>query len=470
MKIINNIFVLLIAASLINACGVGKKYSRAELNLPDNYRTEAKITSDTVPLPWKTFFRDPILIGLIEQSLEKNNTIVAAMKSVEQTELMYKQAKLQFLPTIDFSTGGNRNWLSRNSLNGSLSEQFIGTTYMDDYNAGFNLSWEIDIWRKAKMQKEDALAGYFSQQENLNALRTRIITEVASAYYNLIALDEQLRIAERNTALSDSTLRMITLQYNSAEVSSLALEQATAQKKTAELLIPLAKQNIAMQENALSILCGNYPSFIERVGNLEQAIPEELFPTGVPAWILSRRPDVKMAEYTVMSANAKTGLANANMYPTFSLSASFGTNSFNFNNWFSLPGSLAKNLGLNLIQPVFRRKSLKTAYDIAVIEQEKAVLQFKETVLIAVREVSDALVTLKYTDERLILVEEKTKSLNKATNDAILLYRSAMANYLEVVTAQNNSLQNELEAITIKRDKLIALTTLYRSLGGGFEF
>ena len=464
MKIINNIFVLLIATILINACGVGKKYSRAELNLPDNYRTEA--TSDTVQLPWKTFFKDPILIGLIEQSLEKNNTIVAAMKSVEQTELMYKQAKLQFLPTVDFSTGGNRNWLSRNSLNGSLSEQFIGTTYMDDYNAGFNLSWEIDIWRKAKMQKEDALAVFFSQQENINALRTRIITEVASAYYNLIALDEQLRIAERNTALSDSTLRMITLQYNSAEVSSLALEQAAAQKKTAELLIPLAKQNIAIQENALSILCGNYPSFIERTGSLEQAIPKELFPTGVPAWLLSRRPDVKMAEYAVMSANAKTGLAKANMYPTFSLSASFGTNSFNFNNWFNLPGSLAKNLGLNLVQPVFRRKFLKTAYDIAVIEQEKSVLQFKETVLIAVREVSDALVTLKYTDERLILVEEKTKSLNKATNDAVLLYRSAMANYLEVVTAQNNSLQNELEAITIKRDKLIALTTLYRSLGG----
>lgn len=469
MKITTNIIVLLIVAAFISACGVGKKYNRAELDLPDNYRTEVETTADTVQMPWKTFFKDPILIGLIEQALEKNNTIGVAMKSVQQTELMYKQAKLQLLPTIDFTTGGNRSWLSRNSLNGSLSEQFIGTTYMDDYNAGFNLSWEIDIWRKAKMQKEDALAGYFSQKENLNALRTRIITEVASAYYQLIALDEQLLIAQRNADLSDSTLRMITLQYNSAEVSSLALEQARAQKKTAELLIPLAKQNSAVQENALSVLCGTYPTSIERAGSLAQAIPEEVFPTGVPALLLSRRPDVKMAEYAVMSANAKTGLAKANMYPSFSLSASLGANSFNFNNWFNLPGSLAKNIGLNLMQPVFRRKSLKTAYDIAVIEQEKAVLQFKETVLVAVREVSDALVVLKYTDERLILVDEKSKALSKATNDAVLLYKSAMANYLEVVTAQNNSLQNELEAVTIKRDKLIALTTLYRALGGGTE-
>lgn len=469
MKITSTTIVLLIATAFISACGVGKKYSRAELDLPDNYNTSVETVSDTVQLPWRTFFKDPVLIGLIEQALEKNNTIGVAMKGVQQTELMYKQAKLQFLPTLDFTTGANRSWLSRNSLNGSLSEQFIGTMYMDDYNAGFNLSWEIDIWRKAKMQKEDALAGYFAQQENFNALRTRIITEVALAYYNLIALDEQLLIAQRNTDLSDSTLRMITLQYNSAEVSSLALEQAAAQKKTAELLIPLAKQNIAVQENALSILCGTYPTSIERAGSLTQAMPEELFPTGVPAWLLSRRPDVKMAEYAVMSANAKTGLAKANMYPSFSLSASLGVNSFNFNNWFNLPGSLAKNVGLNLLQPVFRRKSLKTAYEIAVIEQEKSVLQFKEAVLVAVREVSDALVVLKYTDERLVLVDEKTKSLNKASNDAILLYQSAMANYLEVITAQNNLLQNELEAITIKRDKLIALTTLYRALGGGTE-
>lgn len=469
MKTANRTIIIIIAAAFISACGVGKKYSRTELDLPDQYREPVAMTADTVQLPWRTFFKDPVLIELIEKALEKNNSIAFAVKNVQQTERMYKQAKLQFLPTVDFTAGANRSWLSRNSLNGSLSEQFIGTPYMDDYNAGFNLSWEIDIWRKAKMQKEDALAGYFSQKENLNALRTRIISEVATAYYHLIALDEQLAIAQRNTALSDSTLKMIELQYNSAQVSSLAVEQAAAQKKTAELLIPLAKQSIEMQENALSILCGSYPGSIERAGNLDVATPEEIFPTGVPALLLSRRPDVKMAEYAVVAANAKTGLAKANMYPSFSLTASIGTNSFNFNNWFNLPGSLAKNLGLNLMQPVFRRRALKTAYDIAVMEQEKAVLQFKESVLIAVGEVSDALAILKYSDERLVLIEEKNRSLTKATNDAVLLYKSAMANYLEVVTAQNNSLQNELDAITIKRDKLIALTNLYRALGGGTE-
>lgn len=469
MKFINKNIVVAGTIFLVS-CSVGKKYNRTELDLPESFREErVTVTSDTVQLPWRTFFRDPLLVQLIEKALDKNNSVGVAIKSMQQTELSYKQSRLQLLPNLDFNAGANRTWLSSNSLNGSLSEQFIGTMYMDDYNAGLSLSWEVDIWGKAKMQKEDALAVYFMQRENLVALRTRIISEVAQAYYNLIMLDEQLKVAQRNVVLGDSTLQMIRVQYRSAQVSSVAVEQAAAQQKTAELLIPLAKQNIAIQENALSILCGNYPNLVERAGNLETALPEEIFATGVPATLLSRRPDVRSAEYAVLSANARTGLAKANMYPSFSLTASAGANSFLFNNWFDLPGSLVKNLGLNLSQPVFRRKSLKTAYEIAQLELEKATLDFRQSVLVAVGEVSDALATLNHSEQRLKLVDEKKASLSKATNDVMLLYKSAMANYLEVITAQNNALQNELDAITIKREKLTALTNLYRALGGGTE-
>lgn len=464
-----NMLIAAFAFTLLGACSVGKKYTRTELDMPKNFREQISVTADTVMLPWKNFFKERQLVALIEKALEKNNDVAIAMMNIQQTELAYKQAKLQLLPTLDFTAGANRNWLSKNSLNGSLSQQFIGTPYMDEYNAALNLSWEVDIWGKAKMQKQEAMSGFFMQKENLQALRTRIISQVAEAYYNLITLDEQLKVAERNVLLSDSTLRMTKLQYNSAKVTSVAVEQTEAQKKTAELLVPLAKQNIAIQENALSILCGSYPTSVERAGSLELAMPNALFADGVPASLLSRRPDVKAAEYAVMIANAKTGLAKANMYPAFSLTASVGANSFKFNNWFDLPGSMIKNLGTNLTQPVFRKKALRTAYDIALIEQEKTVKQFRQSVLVAVGEVSDALVTLKYTDERLVLIEQKNQSLAKATGNALLLYKSALADYLEVITAQNNALQNELDAIAIKRDKMIALTNLYRSLGGGVD-
>ncbi|WEK38394.1 MAG: efflux transporter outer membrane subunit [Candidatus Pseudobacter hemicellulosilyticus] len=455
-------------AVLASACTVGKQYSRPALNLPDNYRGQA-VTADSLQLPWRSFFKDPILVGLIEKALEKNNDMSVAVINMQQLELTYKQSRMGLLPTLNLSVGANRNWLSENSLNGSLSSQFLGGSYMDDYSATLNLAWEADIWGKVKMQKAGALANFLAQKENLTALKSRLIVQVAQAYYNLITLDEQLKVAHRNVLLGDSTLNLIKLQYTAAQVNSLAVEQAEAQKKTAELLVPVALQNIALQENTLSTLCGSYPDSVSRAGSLADARPEEVFPTGVPAMLLSRRPDVKAAEYAVMAANASTGLAKAAMYPSINLTPSIGTNSFKFNSWFDLPGSLVKNVGIGLTQPIFQKKALKTAHEIALLEQQKAAIQFRQSVLTAVEEVSGALVRSEQADLRMQLTSQKQASLSKATRDALLLYRNGMATYLEVITAQNNSLQNQLDMITVQRDKLTAVTDLYRALGGGTE-
>lgn len=464
----NTIAVLVVAAGLAS-CTVGKKYERANLQAPEQFRASVPLTADSVQLPWRTFFREPQLVTLIEKALEKNNNVAIAVKNIEQLDLSVKQAKLALLPTLDFTVGANRAFLSKNSLNGSLSEQFVGTSYMDNYDASLQLSWEVDIWGKAKMQKEAAIANYFGQKENLSALKTRIVSQVAQAYYNLISLDQQLLIAQRNIALSDSTLSMMRLQFTAGQITSLAVNQAEAQKKTAELLVPLAMQNIAIQENALSILCGAYPESIARSGDLAEVNPAEQFAAAVPANLLSRRPDVKAAEYMVVSANAATGLAKAAMYPAFSLTPQIGANSFKFNQWFDLPGSMAKTIAVNLAQPVFRKRSLRTAHETAIIEQEKAVIQFKQTLMTAVGEVSDAMARSNGAAQRLELVQQKTEMLNKATSDAQKLYKSGMATYLEVITAQNSRLQNDLEATSIQLEKLNAVTDLYRALGGGVE-
>ncbi len=469
MRILYKIGITVFSGMILTSCVVGKKYARTELNAPDKYREELTVTGDTVLHSWKTYYKDPLLVNLIDKALVKNNEVLIAVKSMEQLDLNYKQAKLSLLPTLDFDAAASRSYLSKNSLNGSLSAQFTSKDYMDDYSANLRMSWEVDIWGKAAMQKRDAKAAYFAQKENLSALKTRIIVQVAQAYYNLLGLDEQLKIAEQNIELSDNTLNMMKLQYNSGSISSLAVNQTEAQKKTAELLVPLAKVNIAIQENALQILCGEYPNTIARAGNLN--VDEFVFemPSGVPASLLSRRPDVKASEYAVMSATAKTGLAKATMYPTLSLNPSIGINSFEFDTWFNFPGSVTKNIAANLAQPIFRKKALRTAYEVAVIEQEKAVVQFKQSFITAVGEVSDAMARLKYADERIKLAEEKAASLEKATTDASLLYKSGMANYLEVIAAQNSALQNNLDVVTIKLEKLNAAVNLYRALGGGTE-
>lgn len=469
MSVLYKIGVSLFAGVLLTSCVVGKKYSRTDLNAPEKYREEITVTGDTILHPWKSYYKDPMLVGLIEKALVKNNEVLIAMKSMEQLDLTYKQAKLSLLPTLDFDAGASRSYQSKNSLNGSLSAQFTSKDYLDDYSANLRLSWEADIWGKAAMQKRDAKAGYFAQKENLSALKTRIIVQVAQSYYNLLGLDEQLKIAQKNIDLSNSTLSMMQMQYNSGLISSLALYQTEAQKKTAELLVPLAEANIAVQENALQILCGEYPDSITRSGNLDVAELNVVLPSGVPASLLSRRPDVKAAEYAVMSANAKTGLAKATMYPTLSLSPSIGINSFEFDTWFNFPGSVTKTIAANLVQPIFKKRQLRTAYEIAVLEQEKAVVQFKQSFITAVGEVSNAMSQLKNADKRMELATDKSVSLDKATNDANLLYKSGMATYLEVIVAQNSALQNDLDVVAIKLEKLNAAINLYRSLGGGVE-
>lgn len=469
MKTIYKIGISVCAGVLLTSCVVGKKYAREELNAPEKYRQEMTVTGDTTLLPWKSYYKDPLLVNLIDKALVRNNEVLIALKNMEQLDLTYKQAKLSLLPTLDFDAGASRAYQSKNSLNGSLSSQITSKDYIDDYSANLKLAWEVDIWGKAVMQKRDAKASYFAQKENLSALKTRIIVQVAQAYYNLLGLDEQLKIAKKNIELSDNTLNMMTLQYNSGLISSLALNQTEAQKKTAELLVPLAKGNIAVQENAIQILCGEYPNSVARAASLEAAEFSVVIPSTIPASLLSRRPDVKASEYAVMSANAKTGLAKATMYPTLSLSPSIGINSFEFDKWFNFPGSVTKTIAANLTQPIFRKKALRTAYEIAVIEQEKAVVNFKQSFITAVGEVSDAMSKVKYADERMEIAEGKAISLEKATKDAALLYKSGMANYLEVITAQNSALQNDLDVIAIKLEKLNAAINLYRALGGGVE-
>ncbi|WP_428229518.1 efflux transporter outer membrane subunit [Flavobacterium sp.] len=469
MKVLYTIGVSLFAGFLLTSCVVGKKYTRTDLKAPSSYREAVAVTADTILHPWKNYYKDPLLVELIEKALVKNNEVLVAIKSMEQLDLTYKQARLSLLPTLDFDAGASRSYQSKNSLNGSLSAQFTQKDYLDDYSANLRMSWEVDIWGKAAMQKRETKAGYFAQKENLSALKTRIIVQVAQSYYNLLGLDEQLKIAQKNIDLSNSTLNMMKLQYNSGSVSSLGVYQTEAQKKTAELLVPLAKANIAVQENALQILCGEYPDSIKRSGNLDVEEFDVVLPSGIPASLLSRRPDVKAAEYAVMSANAKTGLAKATMYPTLSLSPSIGINSFEFDTWFNFPGSVTKTLAANLVQPIFKKRQLRTAYEIAVLEQEKAVVQFKQSFIVAVGEVSDAMSKAKYADERMVLANEKAVSLEKATTDANLLYKSGMANYLEVITAQNSALQNELDVVAIKLEKLNAGINLYRALGGGVE-
>src|SRR3569833_248988 len=472
MKNYINISFLILVLSVLSACKVSKDVETPKPALPENFRNAA-ITTDTssiADVQWKQFFTEATLQKLIASAIAKNYDMQIAVKNIEASQLLFKQVKWNNVPQVDLNLTSSSSRPSDNSINGvTLSQADIGTNHIEDYSANIAISWEADIWGKIHNQQRSALAAYLQTQEAKKAIQTNLVSTVSQGYYNLLMLDEQLNIAQKNVKLNDSTLRIIKLQYDAGQVTLLAVQQAEAQRQAAEQLVPQFEQNIAIQENALRILTGQLPDKIERSATLDAMVIPANVATGVPSAIISRRPDVKSAELELQVANSNVGITKAEMYPALRITAQGGVNSFKASNWFNVPASLFGVVAGSVVQPLFDHKRLKTDYEVAQVNREKTVLQFRQSVLKAVGEVSDALVKIEKLKSQQAIAANRVNTLQQATKNANLLFKIGMATYLEVITAQGNVLQGELELASIKRDELSAVSELYRSLGGGWK-
>ncbi|HLK29528.1 MAG TPA: TolC family protein [Puia sp.] len=463
-------YVAFIALIFSSACKVSKDIEKPQPALPAAFR-DASITdtASIADIGWKQFFTDQTLQNLIDSAIANNYDMQYALKNIQSAQLVLKQTKYAYLPDANLNVTGSITRPSDNSLNGISLSQFLGKSYIEDYSANVSLSWEADIWGKIKEQKAIALAQYLQTTEARKAIQTSIVANIAQSYYNLLMLDEQLSIAKQNVLLNDSTLKMIRLQYDAGQQTALAIQQADAQRLVAVQLVPQFEQEITIQENALSILTGVLPTTIKRNITLSTVAVPENSPTGIPAEMLNRRPDVKTNELAIDLANAQTGIAKANMYPSLSITAQAGINSFKISNWFNIPASLFGAVAGGITQPLFQRKQLQTQYELAKVNREKAVINFRSTVLNAVGEVSDALIKIKKLKEQQSIAATRVNTLQQAIGNANQLFRNGLATYLEVITAQSNSLQGELELASLKQAQLTANIELYKSLGGGWR-
>jgi len=464
-----NIFTILLLALIWSGCSVSKDLSLPNV-APGLFRNSLPKDSSSIgDLPFKSFINDLTVQNLIDTALTKNYDMQIALKNIDAAEVLFKQSKLGYLPELKLQVAASSSRPSDNSLNGLSLNQFTGSTHIEDYNANLGVFWEADIWGKIRNQKAGALAGFLQTEEARKAVQTRLVANVAQGYYNLLMLDAQLEIARKNLKLSDSTLRIINLQFDAGQVTSLAIQQAEAQQLNAAQLIPRLEQNVTLQENALSVLIGTLPKAINRNNRLDKmSIPQDLN-AGFPSVLLSRRPDIKSAELALNVANAKVGVAKASLYPSLMITANGGVNSFKASNWFSMPASLFGMISGGITQPVFQRGQLKSNLELAKIDREKTVIQFRQSVLNAVGEVSDELTKVEKLKMQYSIAEKRTQTLQQASKNAGLLFKSGMANYLEVITAQGNLLQSELELTAIKAEQLNAVVGLYRSLGGGWN-
>lgn len=461
-------FLLLII--ITGSCRVGKGYQQPQLELPNQFSTTSFAdTSSIADIEWKQFFTDPALQDLIDSGINKNNDLLIAVKNIDIAQQQLQQARALNLPEINLQLTGQYNRLSGNSLGGISTKSFLGKSHLENYTTLVSVTWEADVWGKIRAQKEAALAGYLQTYEAKKAVQTQLVASIADGYFNLLTLDKQLEIAKKNLALTDSFVIVTSLLKNAGLANALAVQQAEAQKQSTALLIPQLEQNISLQENALQFLTGSLPAPVRRNRALtDLPLPVQLN-TGLPAAMVSRRPDVRVNEMALMIANSQVGIAQANMYPALNLTAGGGLEAFKASNWWSMPGSLFGLAAGTIAQPIFKRKALRTQFEVAKLQREQSVIQFRQSVLLAVTEVSNALVQIEKGKEQEVIATAQVATLQSAIPNAQLLFKSDMANYLEVISAQANALQAQLNLSSIKRQQWSAVVELYRSLGGGWK-
>ncbi|RYZ00561.1 MAG: efflux transporter outer membrane subunit [Chitinophagaceae bacterium] len=470
MKQIQSFLYLPLLALLLSACSTAKEYTQPELKLPERFAaTTVGDTSSIADLGWAQFFPDPQLRDLINAGLSGNHDLQLALNRVAVAQQGSEQARYLFYPDINLGVAAQYNRPADNSLSGVSTKSFLGARHIENYQTLLSAGWEPDIWGKLKAQRGVALATYLQTYEAKKAVQTALVAGIAQGYYQLQMLDDQLAIARRNLALADSFVTATQLLKEAGLSHALAVQQAEAQRQGIRVLLPQLEAAIARQEHALQLLTGGLPGPVLRGrANDAPALPAT-WSVGLPAAVVSRRPDVRANELALMIANAQVGIARAEMYPSLNITAGAGLEAFRASSWWNVPGSLFGMAAGSVLQPVFRKKALRTRYAVAQLQRDGAVLRFRQSVLVAVNEVSDALAQLEKLREEEEAARAQVAALRDGVGSARLLFRSDMATYLEVLNAQANALQAELSLAALQRRKQAAQVDLYRALGGGWK-
>lgn len=461
-----NIVLLVGASFLLTSCFVAKEYER-----PAIQETEALYRTDNLPtdslsmaeVSWTTMFTDPYLTQYIEEGLQSNIDVRIALQQLLAAEAYAKQGKAGYFPSLSAGANVTHQELSKNSQFGA----FLTDTSSDQFDLTASLSWEADIWGKIRSNKRATQAGYLQSVAGHQAVKTQLISSIAIAYYNLLALDQQLDITKKTIQTRDSSVVTIKALKEAGQVTQVAVDQNIAQYNNAKALQVDLETAIFKMENTLSILLGSSPQNFERSALESQTIDQEIR-LGVPATLLSNRPDVMAAEYGLIQSFELTNVARSNFYPSLTLSATGGFQSLELDKLLSANSLFATLVG-GLTQPLFNQRKIRTQNEVALAQKEQALLQFKKTLLVAGTEVSNALYTYESETKKIEFRTLEVEALKNAETNSEELLKNGFANYLDLLTARQSALSAELNSVDSKLQQLIAMVKLYEALGGGWK-
>lgn len=458
------ILIIVLAAAALTSCQSYNHLGVSPHADTDSIIRDVVSNSDTTTIadiPWREYFTDPKLQALITEGLEQNIDMQIAFTRIKQAEANLSMVRGNRLPGV---SAGFQIEHTRTS-SGENGRDILG--YSSNQNTlGFLASWEVDLWGKLASKSKAQYANYLNSFEYKNMVQTERIANIANAYYNLQSLDRQLQITKETIVLLQENAETMVALKEAGQQNAAAVEQSNALLYSTQLSVPALENQIREKENAICLLLGRKPGQIERTSIGEQTVNTNLR-IGVPVQLLSRRTDVKQSELNVLSAYATTDAARLGFYPSLTItSASFGLVAGYFSDFFK-PENIAANILAGLTQPIFNRRQLKGNLKIAEAQQEEALLTFRNTVLLAGKEVSDILYGYESSLKKNEFRERQIASLTNAVNYSKDLLIAGEAIYTEVLSAQQDLLSSQLNQVNDKLEQLMYGVNLYKVLGGG---
>lgn len=451
-----SIFSILAAAAL-SGCQLGKHYTRPQLELPETLDSLSVDSSSIGDYPWEQLYTDTTLQGLIRKTLTYNKDMLIAAARIKEMAAMKRIDYANLFPQVGVKVYAEKE-----------AENYGGDHYKQssEFDLKGTATWELDLWGKLRWAKDKSIADFVGSLENQSALKMSLIAQVAQSYFELVALDNELSIVKKTVDARQESLHLVRLRYEGGLIPEIPFRQAQVELARTATLVPDLERKITLKENEIAFLTGEYPHRIKRSVLPEEVMLPGSLPVGLPSSLLERRPDVRKAEQDLIAANAAVGVAFTSLFPTISLTASFGGESAELHDLLKSPTHL---LSASLLQPIFAMgknramlKAKKAAYEQAVYAYEKTVLNAFKDAYNAISEFSK----IKEIYETRLRLEQSSKI---ALDLAQLQYLNGYIGYIDLLDAQRGYLDAQIALNNAIRDKQLTVVNLYKALGGGWQ-
>lgn len=464
----------LLAVLCMSSCVPALKVREVRKNAPATYASSAD-TADVAAVPWRTFFTDADLRVLIDSALANNQELNITMQEIAIAQNEVHARKGEYLPFVDFGAAAGMEKVGEFTRNGAVERNLDikeGTVFpepLPDFMVGARASWELDVWKKLRNAKKAATMRYLGTVEGRNFMVTHLVAEIASSYYELMALDNQLEILRSNIAIQKDALEIVRLEKQAAKVTELAVRRFEAEVLKNRSVQFDIQQRIVETENHINFLVGRYPQPVARKSQGFSALVPDSIHAGVPAQLLSYRPDIRKAELELAAAKLDVKAAKANFYPSVRLTAGVGLNAFDASLLTQTPASLVYNVVGDLVAPLINRNAIKAAYASANARQLQAVYDYERVLLNAYVEVVNQLSNIQNLSSSYDLRAQQVDALNSSITISSNLFRSARADYMEVLLTQRDALESKFELVETQKQRLNAMVNVYQALGGGWR-